>query len=785
MPARRAVKAFTAAVVGALALAAWCEAAEPRINHVEPQGVRRGAETVVKVFGARVGDSPQELMLYDDGVEVASLEAIDGKTLAATLRVSEGCRLGRHAVRVRTATGVSNLVTLHVGALEPVAEAEPNNALDTAQPLPLNRTVHGVVKAGDADFFAIDAPPGRRVSIEVEGLRLGRTFFDPEVALLDASGAVIAASDDQPSAHADAFLTAAAPKSGKLVVRLRESALRGNDRASYLLHVGEFPRPVAVFPPVAARGAEQPVRWIGGGPSAPQTLAIPANAGDTFEAFAEDEAGVAPTPLTLSVSDTAPTLEAEPNDGRRKATAMACPGVAAGVIQSDGDVDHFRIRAEAKQKLDLRVRARELRTELDPVLRVFDANGKRLAGNDDDRGNPDPYIRFVAPADGEYVLRVEDRLRRGGEAFAYCLDVARPRPVVDIRLNDRRRFEATVIEVPRGGRTAALLTVTRREFGGPLDLAFNRLPPGVGFECSTLAANYNLVPVVFEANADAELASSLSPVEASPAETGGGAMVESRFSQQTWLVRGRNNRAVWSHFAERVAVGVTEPLPFRVSLAQPKAPLCKNGSTELRVTAERDEGFDKPIAVRMLYHSPGVSSNRSRKIEAGKTAATIPVTANGKARTGEWDVVVIGEANVNGRVYASTEFVTLRVAEAYFDVGVPRVTVRQGGSAELVATLAHREPFDGAARLELVGLPPGVRSTPIDVAAGDASAAFQLQADADAKPGVHRGVGCRVRLTVDGETVAYRHAYSDLQVDPAEAPPEAQTARRADQGVAR
>ena len=766
-------------------LAAHCDAAEPRINRVEPQGVRRGDETVVKLLGARVGETPLELMRYKSGIEVVSLESIDKNTAAATLRVLDECEPGRHPIRLRTATGVSNLVTLHVGLLTPVREAEPNNSVSEAQPVPLQRTVHGIVQRGDSDVFAIDATPGRRVSVEVEGLRLGRMFFDPSLELLDASGAVIASNDDQPPAFSDAFLSTRAPESGKLYVRLRESALRGERRASYLLHIGEYPRPVAVFPPVARRGARQRVQWIGDESDATQVLAVSEDADRRLDAFPEDEGGVSPTPLSLLVSDAEPALEVEPNNGRDQATPMACPGVGAGVIGSHGDVDHFQIQAKAKQTLDIRVRARELRTALDPVLRVFDSSGKRLSANDDDRGKPDPFVRFVAPEEGQFVLQIEDRLRRGGDAFTYALEVAEPRPIADIRLDERRRYQATVVEVPRGGRTAVLLTITRRDFGGPLDLSFRRLPEGVRFQTLPLAANYNRVPVVFSADEEAALASSLSPVEVTPTGSDDPPAVESRFSQQTWLVRGRNNRPVWSDFADRVAVAVTERLPFRVALAQPKAPLCKNGSTELKVTAHRDEGFDQPIAVRMLYHSPGISSNRSRSIAAGKNEAKIPVTANGKARTGAWPVVVVAETNINGRVYAATEFVTLNVAEAYFDVTVPRVTVRQGQSAELLATLSHRESFEGRARLELVGLPSGVTSEPIDIQAGAESAAFPITASEDARPGVHRGVGCRIRLEINGEPVAYRHAYSDLQVDPAEAPIEKLTAGHAAKGVAR
>lgn len=756
--------------------AALAAAAEPRIDRAEPQGLRRGSEATVKLAGARLGQTPEEIVFYESGIEATEIKAAGNNSLTAKLRLADDCPIGRHAIRVRTATGLSNLITLHVGTLEAVVEAEPNNELAEAQPIPFNRTVHGVVKPGDEDVFAVQVAEGQRLSIEVEGLRLGRTFFDPVVEVLDELGTLVAANDDQAAAHSDAFLTYLAPAAGTLRVRLRESAFRGEDKATYLLHVGDFPRPTAVFPPVVKRGGEAMVAWIGADVPE-QKLPVPTDAGRTIDAYATDERGVAPSALPLWVSDQDPTLEAEPNDQRNQPTPLPCPGVAAGVIQKPGDLDYFRITATEKQTIDLHLHARKLRSVVDPVLRVYAVGGGQNSANDDDRGHPDSYLRFVAPKAGDYLVRVEDRLGRGGEAYTYVLEATTPKPVAEIGLDERRRYVATRIEVPRGGRTAGILTVTRRDFGEDLRLAFERLPPGVTAECFPLAADFNRVPVVFSAADDAELASSLSPVTVTPVDSEKGIVVESRFKQPTWLVRGRNNRAVWSHFADRAPVAVTERLPFTLSLEQPKAPICRSGSLNLKVTAQRDEGFDQSVAVKMLYHSPGVSSNGSRSIKKGESEAIIPVTANNKAKVGDWPITVVGETNLNGRVYVCTQFVTLRVTEAYFDIALPTTTAKPGESVELIAKLTPRTEFEGPATLELVGLPHGVKAEPIQIEAGAESAAFQLVLAKDAKIGRHRSVGCRARLSVEGEPVVYRQAYAELRIDPPEPPPE-RTANR-------
>lgn len=750
-----------------LGFALTASAYEARIDRLIPQGVQRGSEVKVELAGVRLGLEPEEILFYEPGVELVGVESIDKNKAAATLRVAEDCPLGRHALRLRTKTGLSNLVTLHVGSLGSLDEAEPNNTLEAAQAVPLDRTIHGVVNREDEDLYVVEIAEGERLSVEVEGLRLGRTFFDPMLEVLDASGGLIASNDDRAAAHSDAFLSLLAPAGGKVYVRVRETAYRGDGRSNYLLHLGRFPRPAAVYPPVAVRGEPTELRWIGDATGdLATTVTPPLDGPDVFDAWCEDDRGVAPSSLPIRLIDTPATLEVEPNNQQSEATPMPAPGVAAGVVQEPGDYDHFRITAKKGQTYELRVVARRLRSSLDPVLRVYDAKGKRLAGNDDDQAFPDSYVRFKAPADGDYVLQVEDNLHRGDAEKVYALTVEPIQPLVDLKMEERRRYEATRLEVPRGGRAAALMTVTRRSVGGELRIDFQGLPPGVTVEAPPLAGDYNRVPVLLSSTAEAPRAAALVTLAASRTDSESPEPQTTRFRQQTWHSRGRNNRPVWSHFAERAPVAVTEKLPFSIDLQAPKAPICRNGSLDLKVTAQRDEGFDRPISVKLLYHSPGVSSNRSRSIAKDKLEATIPVTANAKARPGDWPIVVVGETNLDGRVYTATRFVTLTVAEPYFDVSVPTLTAKQGDAAELGVKLSPRTPFEGAAKLELVGLPPGVSAEPVEVETDAESARFALTIAEDAKPGRHRGVGCRVRLTVDGEPVTYRQSYAELRIDP-------------------
>jgi len=749
--------------------------ADPLLQQLKPQGARRGTEVEVVFSGQRLGDGPHQVLCYETGIEIGEVEVLDGKQVKFVLRLDDECRLGRHALRLRTASGLSNLVTFHVGNLKEINEVEPNNSSAQPQEIVMDVVVNGTVTMGETDVFAIEVAAGERLSVEIEGLRLGRTLFDPMIECYDEAGSLLVSSDDQPAAYQDAFVSIRQQQAGRVFIHVRESAYRGSSAATYRLHVGRFPRPVALFPPAVVPGQSAELRWMGDTCDEKSvTVEIPPTEDEIYEVLAIDEQGVSPSGLPLFLSPTTPVLEIEPNNRREDATEMAAPqmsdsqvsipGIACGVLSKPADRDFFRFAMKEGEAWDFRVRARELRSPLDAVLHLYSPDGKYLQGNDDDSGQPDSYLRFRAPATGEYCLNVEDRQLRGRQEMVYVVEITKPPAIALLKLDERRRYQAQVISIPQGGRVAAMMTVTRKNFGGPLQVEWSDLPVGSEAEAVPLAANFNRVPVLFSAGSEADLGASLATVTARLTEKT--RQITSQFRQQTWLVKGRNNVPVWSHYADRAPVAVTAALPYSLSGVEPKAPLVQGGSMELKIVAKRDEGFEKPIAVRTLYNPPGVSTNQSRSIPKEKQTALIPITANAKARVGEWKIVFLGKTSLHGKVEASTQLIKVRIAEPYFDVKIRAFTVLQGGTPKWVVALNHRTPFEGNAELELLRLPPGVTSEKVQVKADSESAVFPLTIAKDARLGRHRGVACQVQLAVEGEPVRYSQGYVELCVDP-------------------
>ena len=750
---------------------ATATAASPSLDHLQPQGGQRGAEVSVTLIGGRIGQDPQQVLLNDPGIEVRAVERIDDNQAKAIFAIAPDCQPGIHALRVRTATGITNLRTFHVGTLPEINEQESNGEFDKPQAIALGTVVNGVVTNEDVDYFSFQANEGDRISVEVEGLRLGRTFFDPAIAIFDEERFEVAASDDSPLLKQDGYCSVVAPKTGTYTVEMRETSYRGNDASTYRLHIGKFPRPSASVPAGGKPGEEIELKILGDplGEKLVSTKLPDAQSLDLLYAV-EDESGAAPTGLPLRVVDAQNVLEVEPNDKVGDATPGELPAAFCGVIDKPGDLDRFRFAAKKGEVWDLNVVAREIRSPLDAVLRVRKASGEHLASSDDNAGRPDSYLRFTAPEDGEYVADVLDHLKQGGPTYAYRLEVTRPRTAVDLVLEERSQFIATEVVVPQGSRAAVMVTANRADVGGDLNVAFGELPAGVSQEVFPLTADYNRVPVLLRATAETPLSSELVTVTAELVDKS--QPILNRFRQQTWLIRGTNNVNVWSHYASKGAVAVAQPLPFTVNVVEPKAPLVQNGSKELRVAAERKEGFDGRIAVRMLYDPPGLSSHQGIGIEPGQTEAVIPLTTNGAAWTRDWKVIVVAEADVNGIARTSSEFATLRIVPQYLALAFPTAATEQGKPLEYAIGVSHTTPFEGAAKVELVGLPPGVTTTPLEVTKETTELKFPLQVAADARVGHHKQLNCVVTVMENDEPVVHTIGGGTLRIDAPLPPPQ-------------
>lgn len=127
-------------------------------------------------------------------------------------------------------------------------------------------------------------------------------------------------------------------------------------------------------------------------------------------------------PRSFVVSALADVLEVEPNNSAGQATASALDRVNHGRCDKPGDIDYFRFAAKRGQRATLSLWGHRVDSPLHAVLEVFDAAGKRVGVN---RGRyaHDPSLEFIAPADGDYVVRIADQTLVGGAPYVYRLEI--------------------------------------------------------------------------------------------------------------------------------------------------------------------------------------------------------------------------------------------------------------------------------------------------------------------------------------------------------------------------
>ncbi|MFP6616639.1 MAG: PPC domain-containing protein, partial [Candidatus Hydrogenedentota bacterium] len=575
-------------------------AVNPALSTVLPRGGQRGTDVEVTFHGSSLGDAI-EVFFHDPGIEVKEVKESASKVFKCVLSVAPDARLGNHRLRVRTASGISGLVFFSVGNLIEVSETEPNSQMVEAQKVALNSTVNGRITNEDVDYFAVDVTEGGRLAVEVEALRLGQELFDVKARLFSPAGHELIAEDDTALMRQDASFVFEVKEAGIYLVALSESTYGGNGNYHYRLHIGDFPRPLAVTPMGVQRGTPAEITWLGDPGIERQTVDLKDAPLGASSVVPENPMGSAPSAVPFRVSDFAGVLEVEPNNTKEEATSGAVPGAFDGVIQEDGDVDKYTFEGEKGQVFDARVWAREMGSALDSVMSIHAPSGAQVLSNDDGRGL-DSYGRITLPEDGRYVLTVHDQLRRGGDAFAYRIELTPIQPKMTIT---QRKNEQVLTTIARGNRAALYLGVTRSDFSGPIQLTLENLPPGVTATYGELANGQSELLVLLTAAVDAPLAGSLLSVSGTGKK--GEETINGSFFQKHPVVLGRNKVVIMDTPLREIAMATVDKVPFSIDIVPLKTPVIQSGSKSLKVRVTRDEGFTKPIKVTIPFYPPGLN----------------------------------------------------------------------------------------------------------------------------------------------------------------------------------
>ncbi len=775
---------------GFLALAGTAPAAYPGFTSMKPNGGQRGTEVKMVLSGERLDDF-EGMIFMSPGFTLKNVEKVEKNRVTATIAIGAEVPPGNYMMRIRTKSGISHLRPFFVGQFPNADEVEPNNDFDAPQAATKNTTIEGVVQNEDVDYYKVALKKGERLSVEVDGLRLGYTVFDPYIAVLNKDRFELASSDDTILHRQDGFLTMTAPEDGDYTVMIRESSYRGGGNNFYRLHIGSFRRPEAVYPSGGKAGTVTKVRFIDRtGESFEEDVKLPAEVDERYMLLSKSqEPAPSGNPFRISAFDNA--LEVEPNADIATATPVPGDPIALnGIIGEAKDVDFFKIPLKKGMRLDLRCFAQTLGSPLDPIIGIMNEKGGSLGANDDGGGirRLDSKLTVNIPADGNYFIRVTDHLERGGPTFVYRLEVTASEPELafsspEYSVNDThlRQF----IAVPRGGRYATLVNVSRNNVSGDFKWQAPNLPAGIKLLNDVMPGALPNTPLLFEAAADAPLGGAAVPVKLTAVDAA--VKTVGRLRQEFDMVRSGNVR-YYAEIDDHLPVAVVEEAPYSLEIVKPTVPLVAQGLMDLKVVARRKEGFKAPIRVFMMWKPPGVSSLGEATIPEGQNECSFVLDANAAVAAGKWNFVVMGEAEAgNGRVYNASPFCEVTTAPAYVTApAMALVAVEQGQETEFTCKLEAAQPFTGDAEAQVVGVPDTIAIEGARVNKDTKEVSFKVKTTDKSPIGKQGNLFVMIKVPVEGGTTTHRVAIgSTLRIDkprpapvaaPAAAPKVAQNA---------
>lgn len=220
-----------------------------------------------------------------------------------------------------------------------------------------------------------------------------------------------------------------------------------------------------------------------------------------------------------------------------------------------------------------------------------------------------------------------------------------------------------------------------------------------------------------------------------------------------------------------LGVAVTEESPFSIQVIEPKVPLVQNGSMNLKVVVQRKEGFKGPITVIPVYSPPGVGTIAAITIAENQNEGLFAITANAGARIKNWKTALIASASTpTGVVWASSQLFNLEIAAPFITATIERSAIEQGKTSEILCKITQTTPFEGKAKLELVGLPLKVTAAPVEIDAKTKEILVKVEIDKTSPVGNHKNIVCSAVITKNGEAIVHTLGKTDIRIDVPAAP---------------
>lgn len=435
--------------------------------------------------------------------------------------------------------------------------------------------------------------------------------------------------------------------------------------------------------------------------------------------------GVSTVGQIVIVND-AVALESAKNNTPQDAQPVTVPATVCGVIERAEDVDFFRFRAEAGQKLCFHVRCMRLQDRIhdlqqhaDPLMTLRAANGATLA-TADNTFFADPLLCYEFDATGEYLLELRDVRYQGNQYWEYCIEIT-DQPVV------------TVVH-PLGLQPTETAV---RFVGYNVPQATGRLVPQsgvIGFQnlAAPLSSTHDIrVPVVVsdlpavleEPTANNEIASA----QAISIPAGISGRIESEADIDCYRFEAKKGEA----------------FSFEVIARRRQSTL----DSLLQITDAAGKRLSEQDDLRLYKHT-----------YADSWIENWTAPADGSY------FLHIRDLHLGGSE-AHAYFIRATRPRPHFELylDTDKTQLTPGTSGVLFANAVRKNGFTGEIRLAIEGLPPGVTASCGRIPAGQRDGCVILTAASDAKPDVSRvrvvGIAEHGETPLRAEALVYQETY--------------------------
>ena len=502
---------------------------DPELTSLYPLAAQRGTVVEAEIRGHRLAGT-YGVWLRSEGlrghikrVEVVESEisrhrkeetdSAGGKTeeklpvyrVTLQIEVDRSVPSGTHPIRLVSPQGLSNGVSFRVVDAAVLGETRASHrTAQEAQPVPLPTTVCGKISApGEVDYYSLEAAAGQKIGFEMVhagGFEPRLILFRPTGSWFDPDRPTRLLFDEQISTDITPIeprMSFTVPQGGRYALGVSSLFGKGSPDASYQLHISVGQEPSASKRDPEGEAANWRERtftralesdWIATLRS--RTVETAASSSPTSPAKSEDATEGAPGASLPMIPRSIP--ESEPNDSIQEALQISVPSIVEGRIGRPADIDNFRFRVEAGQKLAFEVETPAARPpHFNPRLGIVDAVDRELFSNVHRRislynnnaerhvyfKRVEPKVIYTFEAGGDYFLQVRDITSRyGGRDYMYKV-LIRPQiaHVGEVLLDESDRINL----IPGEARKLTISTAHEEGFKGDVSFTITGLPPGV------------------------------------------------------------------------------------------------------------------------------------------------------------------------------------------------------------------------------------------------------------------------------------------------------------------